>query len=108
MAQATGKSGGYRHYKCSGRMAKTSMGCKSRNMPIENLDNLILDALAERIFTPDRLNRIINELRKTVRDSRESGQDRVNDLKQQAKAAEVRLNRLYEAVERGLCRWMRR
>ena len=62
----------------------------------------ILDALSERIFAPDRLNAIMAELRKTVRDSWETGQERVNELSGQVKAAEVRFNRLYEAVEQGL------
>ena len=102
MTQATGKSGRYHYYKCSARMTKAGTHCKSRNLPMEKFDDVVLRTLADRIFTPDRLNVMMGELRKTVRDSRETGQEHVNELNRQAKAAEVRLNRLYEAVEKGL------
>ena len=102
MTQATGKSGKYRYYKCSARMAKAGVVCKSRNLPMEKFDDLILDAIAERVFSPERLYVMMAELRKTVRDSQESGQERVNELNRQVKAAETRLNNLYEAVEKGL------
>ena len=69
---------------------------------MEKFDHLILDAIAERIFSPDRLNVMMAELRKTVRDSQEIGQEQVNELNRQIKAAESRLNNLYDAVEKGL------
>ena len=69
---------------------------------MEKFDDLILDAIAGRVFSPERLYVMMAELRKTVRDSQESGQERVNELNRQVKAAETRLNNLYEAVEKGL------
>ena len=102
MTQATGKSGKYHYYKCSARLAKAGTCCKSRNLPIEKFDELLLNAVAERIFTPDRLSVIMEELRKTVRDSQDSGQDRVNEINRQVKAVEARLNNLYDAVEKGM------
>lgn len=47
MTLATGKSGLYRYYKCSSRMAKGGSSCRSRNLPAEAFDRKILDALAD-------------------------------------------------------------
>lgn len=101
MTLATGKSGLYRYYKCAARMAKGGSTCRSRNLPAEEFDRKILDALAGRLFTPDRINAILTEMRKTVRESQDDRQARINLLNRQKQTAETGLNRLYEAIEKG-------
>lgn len=101
MTLATGKSGLYRYYKCSARMAKGGTTCRSRNLPADEFDKKILDTLADRLFTPERINAILSEMRKTVRESREDQQARINQLNRQKQNAETGLTRLYEAIEKG-------
>jgi len=43
MAQASGKSGHYRYYKCTTRLNKGISRCDSRNLPREQTDALVLD-----------------------------------------------------------------
>ena len=101
MTLATGKSGLYRYYKCSARMAKAGSSCQSRNLPAEAFDRKILDALADLFFKPARINAILTEMRKTDRESKEDLQTRINLLNRQKQNAEIGLNRLYDAIEKG-------
>ncbi|MGH6890991.1 MAG: zinc ribbon domain-containing protein, partial [Dongiaceae bacterium] len=55
MAQASGKSGRYRYYKCTTKLNKNVAGCHSRNLPREVTDRLVLSVLSDRIFTPPRV-----------------------------------------------------
>ena len=101
MTLATGKSGLYRYYKCSARMAKGGTTCRSRNLPADEFDKKILDTLAGQLFTPERIHAILYEMRKTVRESREDQQARINLLNRQKQNAETGLSRLYEVIEKG-------
>ena len=60
----TGKSGKYRYYKCAARQSKGNHACESRNFPMDKLDTLIIDQLANKVCTPEQLNRRVSELRK--------------------------------------------
>ena len=103
MVVATGKSGRYRYYKCTNRMSRGNAACKSGNKPLEKLDNLVLDALRQRVYTPEYLQDIISRLRKQAA----KGSDQKQKLKQLEKdltATEQSLTRLYEAVEQGVMR----
>jgi hypothetical protein len=59
MTLTTGKSGKYRYYKCTTRVNKGNAQCASRNIPMEKLDGLVLDQLADRVFAPKRLQLIL-------------------------------------------------
>jgi len=58
MTIATGKGGRYRYYKCSWKINDLSIGnrCKNGNVTMKKLDSLILQTVAERVFTSKRLS----------------------------------------------------
>lgn len=85
MAQASGKSGHYRYYKCTTRLNKGISRCDSRNLPREQTDALVLTALAKR----RRAARTVEDARLLV-------------LTKELDSATKALNRLYEAVEQAL------
>jgi site-specific DNA recombinase len=102
MQLRTGKSGRYRYYTCStcARLGKSA--CKGRSVPMDLLDNLVLDHLARRLFTLERMQELLAE--HTAR-----SQTGAVDWRQKAKAADQELRqiedgtrRLYEMVERGV------
>ncbi len=72
MTLVTGKSGRYRYYKCTKRQAEGNHACKSPNLPMEKLNELILAHLTERILTPERLLVLIAELRKRTQAAKEA------------------------------------
>ena len=63
MTLATGKGGRYRYYKCNTRIGKGNHLCDCPTVPMEKLDRLVLDALAEKVFTPERLRVLLRELK---------------------------------------------
>lgn len=98
----TGKSGRYHYYKCSNRQSKGNHACQSKNLPMEQLDALIVDQLANKICTPERLNVLISDLRKRTKGNKDAEQQKINELNRQLKKAEQAQRNLYAAIESGL------
>jgi site-specific DNA recombinase len=101
MTQATGKSGRYRYYKCTTRLAKNIDACTSKNLPREQTDRLLLDALSERVFTPKRVALMLNELLRHQQQAKTAEDARLITLKKELDRATTGLDRLYQAVEEG-------
>lgn len=101
MTLVTGKSGAYRYYKCTSRHNQGNHACTSGNLPMEKLDNLVLEQLAEKVFAKERLQVMMAELRKQLRSSKDDHQERINELNRQIKKIEERQHRLIDAIEMG-------
>jgi DNA invertase Pin-like site-specific DNA recombinase len=101
MAQASGKSGRYRYYKCTTRLNKGITRCDSRNLPRENTDRQVLAALSERVFTPTRVSLMLKELASRRRAARTVDNGQLLHLRRELDNATTGLQRLYEAVEAG-------
>lgn len=101
MTITTGKSGRYKYYKCTSRQNKGNHACSSCNLPMEKLDDLVLHRLADTVFAPERLQLMMEGLRKRRKNAKESQQDRINQLSRQLKQTEVRQQRLLDAIETG-------
>ncbi len=102
MTLATGKGGRYRYYKCTTRINKGRDECKSRNVPVKKLDELILEALSKKVFTPDRVSLMLKELRSGLKGSKDKEDDQLAHLSKELKDVNKRSERLFEAVEKGL------
>ena len=101
MTLMTGKSGGYRYYKCSTRIRKGN-SCSSGNLPTGKLDNLILHSLADKVFTESRVRIMLNELKKRLSRSRDASAEHLKSLTTELEKNQCSLDRLYKAVEEGL------
>jgi site-specific DNA recombinase len=101
MTLATGKGGKYRYYKCQSRIAKGNGTCNSGNIPTEKLDDLVLKALSEKVFTPIRLKAMIGEARKHLHDSRSGNEVELKRLTKELSDLKKRSDKLLEAVETG-------
>ncbi|TAL13840.1 recombinase family protein [Patescibacteria group bacterium] len=102
MTTSTGKYGKYRYYKCTRKIHENSKACDSSAVQMEKLDNLILDALSERVFTPERVKDILTEQKKNSQKSAGKVSGALQHLKNELKKLDEAKNRLYEAVEAGL------
>ena len=101
MTLATGKGGRYRYYKCQNRIAKDNNLCGSANIPMERLDELVLKALSEKVFTPVRLKSMLAEARKHRQDSRSGHDAELKQLTKRLNVIKSSTERLFEAVEGG-------
>ncbi len=102
MTLATGKGGRYRYYKCTSRMNKGPSSCPSGNLPMEQVDRLVLGALADRVFVPTRVQAMLDLIRKRLKRSRPQQADTLKALKKDLSTLQQRTDKLYEAVEQGL------
>ncbi len=104
MTIATGKGGRYRYYKCSNRINNLASGssCQSNNIPMERLDGLILEAVANRVFVPERVAVMMKELQHNLKHSRTDHDDQLKKLTRELATVKEQTDRLYEAVEKGL------
>ena len=101
MTLATGKGGQYRYYKCTTRIKK-GVGCDSENVPMEKLDNLVLKSLGDKVFTPRRVRNMLKALMQRMKRSQGGQAEKLRRLNRELDEVQKGLDRLYEAVEKGL------
>ncbi len=92
----------YSYYTCAGCHQKGSTACRGRHVPMERLDTLVVGALKERLFAPDRLALLLQGL--VDRHAREAADasGRLVALQAAADDAKARLLRLYRSIEDGV------
>ncbi len=69
---------------------------------MEKVDALVLNQLADKVFTPERLQAMMTELRKRTKSSKDTQQERINQLNRQFKQIEERQHRLLDVIETGI------
>lgn len=102
MTLRTGKSGRYRYYVCAAAAQKGKTACPGRSVPMDRLDDAVMDRIADELLTPSRVADMLRGLmdRQTKRDSDYA--DRLTSLRGKLSEVETRLGRLYQAIENGI------
>src|SRR3990172_5585452 len=101
MTIATGKGGRYRYYKCSSRSRRGSV-CHNTNAPMSTVDRLVLSSLSDRVFTEERVQTMLREVKGGRIHSREGQWIFLKQLGAELERNRQATERLYEAVEAGL------
>jgi site-specific DNA recombinase len=102
MMLRTGKSGRYRYYTCATCAVQGKAACKGRSVPMDRLDNLVTERLAETLFTPERVRAILTGLLERQNARSADHAQRMTVLQNKVADAQGRLSRLYQAIETGL------
>jgi site-specific DNA recombinase len=102
MTLATGKGGRYRYYKCHTRIAKHNHDCDTPSIPMEKLDALVLQALADKVVSPERLKAMLKAMKARIKDAQTNQNTHLLILQKELSELEQATGRLYEAVEKGL------
>ena len=102
MTLRTGKGGRYRYYTCSIKARQGETGCKGRSIPMEKLDSLVAGHIADRLLQPERLEEILASVLDRRQDRAERRRGQVAGLNKRAAEADLRLKRLYDAIEAGI------
>jgi site-specific DNA recombinase len=97
---STGKV--HKYYTCSTCARQGKTGCKGRSVPMDKLDTIVVENLAERLFQPERLKTILGKLAERRSEQAAEVDQRVSTLRSEQTAAEDKLKRLYAMVENGL------
>ncbi len=103
MTIATGKSGRYRYYKCSSRIRDLGQkSCTNSNVSMEKLDEIILRTVAERVFTPERVEKMMKGLQGSLKAVKEDHHEDLKKLSRELEEIKQGTDKLYEAVEKGV------
>ena len=101
MTLRTGKNGRYRYYACSIRARQGETGCKGRAIPMDKLDRIVVSHIEERVLDPERIEDVLASLLDRRQESVERRSQHIAELNQRAAEADMRLKRLYDAIEAG-------
>lgn len=102
MTIRTGKGGRYRYYTCSIKARQGETGCKGRSIPMPKLDDLVVEHLETRLLDPARLDELLATILDHRRERSQRRREHVGELRRKATEADVRLRRLYDAIESGV------
>jgi site-specific DNA recombinase len=102
MTLRTGKGGRYRYYTCSIKARQGEIGCKGRSIPMEKLDNLVVEHIAERLLQPERLEEVLASVLDRRQERASRRREHIAELNKRAAETDLRLKRLYDAIEAGI------
>ena len=98
----------YTYYKCiqstkQGRHCDgNGANCCNRRIPRPTADKLVTEALVDKLLTPERVMEILAGIKQRQDQRQVSANQRIVDLAREAADAEMRLGRLYKAIEDGV------
>ncbi len=102
MTLRTGKGNRYRYYTCSTKARQGETGCKGRSVPMEKLDNLVAGHIEHRLLAPERLEEVLASVLDRRQERTERRREHIAELNKRATEADLRLKRLYDAIETGV------
>lgn len=102
MTLRTGKSGRYRYYTCATCAQQGKSACKGRSIPMDKLDRIVTERLADELLTPERVGKLLASLMERQASKDQDFTLRLTALRAKLSDAEERLKRLYGAIESGI------
>lgn len=101
MMLRTGKNGRYRYYTCASQALKGKDTCEGQSIPLNVLDNVVIEGLGEFVFTLDRVKTLIRELQTHESADAKRAKSNSKRLKKELSNVEKRISNVYEAIEKG-------
>jgi site-specific DNA recombinase len=102
MTIRTGKGGRYRYYACSMKARQGPTACKGMAVPMEKLDDLVVNHLEKQLLQPERLETVLAAALDRREEHAERRREHIAELNKRAAESELRLKRLYDAIEAGV------
>ncbi len=101
MTLRTGKGGRYRYYTCAARARMGRTACRGRSVRLDYLDTLVLEQLAERLFTPERLKELLAEFIDRAAEGEAARRQKLKQQRLRLSEIEAGIARLFRAIEAG-------
>ncbi|WP_409561755.1 recombinase family protein [Hyphomicrobium sp. MC8b] len=102
LIQNTGKGGLYRYYACSRKLKEGATACRGLRMPMDRLDQIVIDEVSARVLHSDRLSDLLKAYLKSANSRSADIKERLSRLRQAYKDAEAGIARLLTLVEQGV------
>jgi site-specific DNA recombinase len=100
MMLRTGKGGQYRYLTCA-KSATEGTGC-SHSVRMDKIDALVIEAVEEHVFAPQRLTAILQAMTDRGDETHEQLKTEIDRQRVAVAEAQARLDRLYDAIEAGV------
>ena len=94
---ATGRSSSYSYYNC--RSALKGCGCENRRIPASDLDDWMMGAILDRVFTPERIRECLRDLHEINNDFEKDRQAKMDVLASEEKMLKRKLETMFEILE---------
>ena len=101
MTIRTGKSGQYRYYACNSAVNRGVSSCGCPKVRAEKLDELVTRAVADEVFSEERLRPLLQKMLDTSDEARARKLADLQRSEEQLEAARKRLSRIHDAIELG-------
>ncbi len=97
----SGKGGQYDYYRCSTKSYKGAKLCDCPNIPREELEAVVLTVIAERVLQPERIFKMLEQLREAMIKIQTPDRDLERSIHRQMALATEQINSWYQLVEEG-------
>ncbi len=101
MRLRTGKGGRYRYYTCAAKVDKGTTACSGGTVPMQKLDDLVTEAICERVLEPDRLREIVGALFERNSGRKEALQHELRKLHNEKRELSNQVQNLLDLMETG-------
>jgi site-specific DNA recombinase len=94
----TGKSGRYKYYRCATKKKSSVKLCKCPNIPLEPLDDLVLNILATDLLTDAKITSMVTMLREALAAKLKPAKARLLGLQKKQQALKLAIEVLYDQI----------
>ena len=101
MTIATGKGGRYRYYKCHAKTNRGASSCTCPNVRTEQLDDLVMHQMADRIFDQHQLEPLLQRVLDVSDESLKMKQIEIDQCEERLSECRARLANLHDGIELG-------
>ncbi|MCE4573519.1 zinc ribbon domain-containing protein, partial [Caballeronia sp. CLC5] len=92
----------YRYYTCATKATKGKTGCPGVSLPMDRLNEAVIEHLEKRLLDPARLEVLMDQLIARREEWVTERRQHVAEMERRATEADTKLSRLYEAIENGV------
>lgn len=99
---ATGKGGRYRYYRCSRNLRRGETACQGTSIRDEKLEKFVIDAMAERLLRPERLQQLLANLLDDSSAAVRERQAHLKALRTERTRVEGAIHNMFDFIEQGV------
>lgn len=99
---ATGKGGRYRYYRCSRNLRRGETACQGTSIRDQKLETIVIDAMAERLFRPERLRELLANLLDDSSAAVRERQAHLKALRTERTRVEGAIQNMFDFIEQGV------
>lgn len=99
---ATGKGGRYRYYRCSRNLRRGETACQGTSIRDQKLETIVVDAMAERLFRPERLRELLANLLDDSSAAVRERQAHLKALRTERTRVEGAIQNMFDFIEQGV------